>query len=83
MKNEYSRKNPEPVISPTEPFEGNALITSYSNIAYSKSPVTGEMTYKMWLLIRNSLGGFPHIMNLLTGSAGQNRIWNHSNITEI
>jgi hypothetical protein len=52
-------KNPEPVISPTEPFEGNALITSYSNIAYSKSPVTGEMTYKMWLLIRNSLGGFP------------------------
>lgn len=52
-------KNPEPVISPTEPWEGNYIITTYSNIAYSKSIFTDQMAYKMWLSVSNSLGGFP------------------------
>ena len=52
-------KNPEPVISPTEPWEGNFIITTYSNIAYSKSIFTNQMSYKMWLSVSNSLGGFP------------------------
>lgn len=52
-------KNPEPIISPVADWEGNALVTTYSNIAYSKSLFADKMVYKMWLLVRNSLGGFP------------------------
>lgn len=52
-------KNALPVISPTEPWEGNFIITTYSNIAYSKSIFTNQMSYKMWLSVKNSLGGFP------------------------
>ncbi|HMS64284.1 MAG TPA: hypothetical protein PKD83_03420 [Ignavibacteria bacterium] len=52
-------KNPLPVISPVENWEGNTIVTSYSNIAYSHSLFEDRMAYKMWLLVRNSLGAFP------------------------
>lgn len=52
-------KNPQPVISPVEDWEGNTIVTSYSNIAYSKSLFENQMAYKMWLLVRNNLGTFP------------------------
>ncbi|MBL8007540.1 MAG: hypothetical protein JNJ56_08415 [Ignavibacteria bacterium] len=52
-------KNPVPVISPVYDWEGNSLVTSYSNITHSKSAFSDQMVYKMWLLVRNSLGGYP------------------------
>jgi len=42
-------KNPEPVISPTQGWEGDLLITTYSNIDYSYSPFANRMVYKTWL----------------------------------
>ncbi len=61
-------KNPEPVISPTQPWEGNFIITTYSNIAFSKSIFTNQMSYKMWLSVSNSLGGFPVYYESLNGT---------------
>lgn len=51
-------KNPEPVLSPTEPWEGNLLITTYSNIAYSMSILSDQMVYKMWLRVTGSLPAY-------------------------
>ncbi|MEO8447359.1 MAG: hypothetical protein ABI528_07685 [bacterium] len=42
-------KNPEPVISPTQAWEGDMLITTYSNIDYSYSSFADRMVYKTWL----------------------------------
>jgi hypothetical protein len=52
-------KEPQPVLSPEMPWEGNLLITTYSNIAYSKSVFTGEMVYKMWLRASATIGKLP------------------------
>lgn len=52
-------KNPEPIISPEKPWEGDMLITSYSNIAYSKSLFLDQMVYKMWIRAQSSLGRVP------------------------
>ena len=52
-------KNPDPVISPEMPWEGDMLITCYSNIAYSKSLFTDQMAYKMWIRAQSSIGRVP------------------------
>ncbi|MCB0727654.1 MAG: hypothetical protein KDD00_09325 [Ignavibacteriae bacterium] len=52
-------KEPQPVLSPEMPWEGNLLITTYSNVAYSKSVFTGEMVYKMWLRASATIGKLP------------------------
>ena len=52
-------KEPQPVLSPEMPWEGDLLITTYSNIAYSKSVFTGEMVYKMWLRASAVVGKLP------------------------
>lgn len=52
-------KLPQPIISPTEPWEGNSIVTNYSNVYRSMSIFTNQMMYKMWLRARNSLGNFP------------------------
>jgi len=48
-----------PVIAPVEDWENNTLVTTYSNVDYSMSPISNQMVYKMWLTIRNTLGAFP------------------------
>lgn len=52
-------KNPEPVISPTASWEGDYLITSYSNVRYSKSIEHDRMVYKMWIRCVNNYGRVP------------------------
>ncbi|MBX7042448.1 MAG: hypothetical protein K1X85_06050 [Ignavibacteria bacterium] len=52
-------KNPEPVLSPTASWEGNYIITTYSNVGYSKSVDQDRMVYKMWLRCVNSYGRVP------------------------
>ena len=52
-------KNPTPVISPTEPWEGDYIITTYGNIGYSKSIEQDRMVYKAWLRCVNSYGRVP------------------------
>lgn len=52
-------KRPDPVISPTEAWEGDLIITTYSNIAYSYSIFLDRMVYKMWLRADNSMGRVP------------------------
>lgn len=49
-------KNPQPVISPVQPYEGTYIITTYSNVAYSMSINNNQMVYKMWL---RSNGEYP------------------------
>lgn len=60
-------KNPEPILSPTEPWEGNLLITNYSNIAYSMSVIEDQMVYKMWLRVKNTSGNFPAYYESIDG----------------
>lgn len=52
-------KNPEPVISPEALWEGDYIITTYSNVGYSKSIEHDRMVYKMWLRCINSYGRVP------------------------
>ncbi len=52
-------KNSEPVIAPTAPWEGTHIITTYSNIGYSKSIEQDRMVYKTWLRCVNSYGRVP------------------------
>lgn len=52
-------KNTEPLISPEMPWEGDMLITTYSNIAYSKSLFMDQMVYKMWIRAQSSIGRVP------------------------
>jgi hypothetical protein len=52
-------KNPDPIISPTMPWETNRLVTTYSNVGYSLSIFTGEMVYKMWLRALTPTGRAP------------------------
>jgi len=52
-------KLPEPILSPEMPWEGNSIVTNYSNVYRSMSIFTNQMVYKMWLRARNSLGNFP------------------------
>lgn len=42
-------KIPSPVISPQNEWEGNNLMTTYSNIDYSYSIFQNRMVYKMWV----------------------------------
>ncbi len=60
-------KNPAPILSPTEPWEGDLLITNYSNIDYSMSLFEERMVYKMWLRVKNSVGNFPAYYESLDG----------------
>jgi len=50
-------KKPTPVISPEMPWEGNGLILTYSNIGHSKSVITDEMVYKIWIRTSNPVYG--------------------------
>lgn len=52
-------KLPEPIISPEMPWEGNFIVTNYSNVYRSMSTFSNQMVYKMWLRAKNSLGNFP------------------------
>jgi hypothetical protein len=52
-------KNPAPVISPSAAWEGDYIITSYSNIGYSKSIEYDRMVYKMWVRCVNNFGRVP------------------------
>lgn len=52
-------KEPLPVLTSEMPWEGNLLITTYSNVAYSKSAFSDEMVYKMWLRASATIGKLP------------------------
>ncbi|MEO8665141.1 MAG: hypothetical protein ABI462_06570 [Ignavibacteria bacterium] len=52
-------KLPEPVLSPTEAWEGNLIITTYSNVAYSYSIFLNKNVFKMWLRSNSSTGRLP------------------------
>lgn len=52
-------KNTDPIISPEMSWEGDMLITTYSNIAYSKSLFLDKMVYKMWIRAQSSIGRVP------------------------
>ncbi|MBK9331071.1 MAG: hypothetical protein IPM96_01400 [Ignavibacteria bacterium] len=52
-------KESQPVLSPEEDWEGDLIITTYSNVGYSKSIEQEKMVYKMWLRVQNSYGRVP------------------------
>ncbi len=52
-------KNSEPILAPTASWEGNYIITTYSNIGYSKSIEQDRMVYKAWLRCVNNFGRVP------------------------
>ncbi|MBK8981214.1 MAG: hypothetical protein IPM38_02570 [Ignavibacteria bacterium] len=52
-------KESQPILSPEEDWEGDLIITTYSNVGYSKSIELEKMVYKMWLRVQNSYGRVP------------------------
>ncbi len=49
----------DPVLSPTAAWEGDLVITTYSNIAYSYSIFLNRNVYKMWLRAAANIGRVP------------------------
>ncbi|MEP7146910.1 MAG: hypothetical protein ABI792_07860 [bacterium] len=52
-------KEQNPILSPTSAWEGNLIITTYSNIAYSHSIFLNKQVYKMWLRSAANIGRVP------------------------